>query len=733
MLSPSDYAPERDREAERLAAVQSYERLAAEERGGFEQITRLAQSLFHVPIALVTTVGEETQCFLDKQGLEGSGTPRDQAFCAWTILSDEPLVVEDALEDERFRCNPLVTDGPRVRFYAGVPLTVSEGVRVGALCLLDHQPRRFSSDDLLHLRLLGDLTVAELRRASSSAQLKMSQALSRQTARLTRTGSWQLELATGDLSWTAESHRIFGLPLSQKPNPSHTVLAYAPAHRALMARSFGALLSEGKPYDVEVEINAFDGQTRWLRCIADAEIVDGVVVRAFGSTQDLTERHAQDARIEEMAYHDALTGLANRVQFARRLSDTVDAAQMERAPCGLVIIDLDHFKDVNDTLGHDAGDALLCTVADRMRAVVRASDTVARLGGDEFAVVLPGVRDGADVMRLAEKVRLSLAQPLIYDGKRIAVSASLGAVVLVDGNEAPKQLLKNADIALYEAKSAGRNTVVLFEPRMRARVEARSDLLRRVRAGLDAGEFELHFQPIVSIASRDVVGFEGLMRWRDAERGLLTPAVFYDAFEDPELSLRLGEVALENAMKRVREWRAAGVQFGRVAVNLSSAQFRNADLAAHFAASLANWDVPAEAFIVEITETVYMGWGSQIVADTARELRKLGVQVALDDFGTGYASLANLRQLPIDLLKIDKSFLEDAADSPLVRTVIDLGRRMGVKVVAEGVEDPRQLEILASLGCDKAQGYLFSAAMPARDVAPYLSAFRADLHSQKAA
>jgi EAL domain-containing protein (putative c-di-GMP-specific phosphodiesterase class I) len=349
---------------------------------------------------------------------------------------------------------------------------------------------------------------------------------------------------------------------------------------------------------------------------------------------------------------------------------------------------------------------------------------VARLGGDEFAVILRGLHGEADMIRPIQALQSLLERPIEHSGRSFTISASIGAALHGDPDADPSHMVKNADIALYRAKDEGRNRSVVFQPSMRSELEQRIELLRDVRAGIAANEFVLFYQPVVDVRSGGgVVGFEALMRWAHPEQGILAPVRFMAAFEDQDLSLKLGHVALETALKQMREWLDAGVEFGRVAVNISSAQFRSGRLAEEIQERLARWNVPCDRLTIEVTENVYMGWGADVVSNTVRKLHDVGVMIALDDFGTGYASLANLRQFPIDRLKIDKSFVQNTEDDAIVRAVITLGTSMGMKVVAEGVEDQAQLDILTGHGCDQVQGYHFSRPMPAADVPGFLTGF----------
>ncbi|PIB92469.1 bifunctional diguanylate cyclase/phosphodiesterase [Caulobacter sp. FWC2] len=465
------------------------------------------------------------------------------------------------------------------------------------------------------------------------------------------------------------------------------------------------------------ELALADGRT--IR-ISHTPIEDGGYVATH---EDITDRIAASAKIEFLAYRDTLTGLPNRTEFQRSFDAAVEAAERTGEMFGVIMIDVDHFKDINDTLGHDAGDALLLNLARTLGKAFRRGDTVSRLGGDEFAVVLRGLNGPEDLLRPIEVLQSHLRKPVEHAGRSFTISASLGAAIHDDPDADPLHLLKNADVALYEAKSGGRNRCVVFKPSMRTQVEQRIELLREVRLAIAQGEFDLYYQPVVDLEANEVAGFEALMRWRHPEQGVLPPAAFMAAFEDTDLALQLGEVAFERALGQMRAWMDEGVEFGRVAVNISSEQFRTGRLAKDIAEKLAAWNVPADRLTIEVTENVYMGWGADVVAETVCALHATGVLIALDDFGTGYASLANLRQFPVDRLKIDKSFVQNAEDDAIVRAVINLGASMGMKVVAEGVERPDQLAALSAYGCDQVQGYHFARPMPAGEVAGFVRGF----------
>ena len=724
LAPPSPGYPVAPNEEERLQEILGYDSPEGSAEASLDQLCLLAQSLFNVPIVLVTLVGRDQQKFLAKCGVDTDGTPRKDAFCTYAILDDDVLVVDDATRDPRFFENPLVTGDMRIRFYAGAPLIVRPGIRLGTLCVIDTKPRTFSAEETARLRMLATIAVNELRRRRVTIDLKRQQELSTQIARMARVGSWAWDVTTKALVWSEETYRIFQVPFDVTPTRDMVTRFWDDEVRSDVAQAMERLVRDGVAFDRELPIVTAAGARRWVRSIAEPELANGKVSRIVGSIQDITEQREQAAKMERLAYRDTLTGLPNRALFQIRLSQAVAQAEERGGEVGLLIIDLDHFKDVNDTLGHAAGDTLLRFVSEQLLSVYRGTDIVARLGGDEFAVIVPDLADLGDLMAPTERLRDLLRDPRQHDGKQLAISASIGATLYPEHDRSAAGLLRNAEIALHQAKNAGRNRFVVFEPFMRDEVEQRVALLAEIRSGIERGEFILYYQPLVRIAKpRAVTGFEALMRWQHPARGVLAPDQFLAGLEDPELSLALGEVALDRATAQMRAWLDAGIEFGRVAVNLSASQFRGGNLARSVMAKLQRAHVPTRRLTLEVTENVYMGWGSEIVADTISALHEAGILIALDDFGTGYASLTNLKQFPIDCLKIDRSFVRDLRDPAIVSAVLSLGAAMGMKVVAEGVEDVHQLDLLGAMGCDQVQGYYFARPMPPAEVPTFLQSF----------
>jgi diguanylate cyclase (GGDEF)-like protein len=430
--------------------------------------------------------------------------------------------------------------------------------------------------------------------------------------------------------------------------------------------------------------------------------------------EDITERRQAEERIAHMAGHDALTDLPNRTLLRERLEH--ELKRVKRGECLAVLcLDLDHFKSVNDTLGHPIGDGLLKVVADRLRGCTREPDTIARLGGDEFAIIMTSMQQPTDAAALCKRVRDSIAKPYHIDGHQIVADISIGiSVAPIDATE-PDQLLKNADMALYGAKADGRGTYRFFEPEMDARMKARRELEMDLRKALLNEEFELYYQPLVNLQSNEISAFEALLRWHHPIRGLISPAEFIPVAEETGLIIPLGEWVLRKACEETANWPADV----KVAVNLSPSQLKSRNVVQMVTSALTDSGMAGSRLQLEITESVLMQNTFATLA-TLHELRKLGVQIAMDDFGTGYSSLSYLRSFPFDKIKIDRSFIEDLANGAeplaIVHAVAGLAKCLNMISTAEGVETQQQLEQLQSVGCTEMQGYLFSRARPAAEI-----------------
>jgi diguanylate cyclase (GGDEF)-like protein/PAS domain S-box-containing protein len=454
-----------------------------------------------------------------------------------------------------------------------------------------------------------------------------------------------------------------------------------------------------------------DGSWRWTRARGMAVAgADGTPVRLAGSLSDVTERKVAEEMLLHNALHDALTGLPNRSLMLDRLGLALRRSARSGGSVGVLFLDLDNFKVVNDSLGHVVGDQLLAAVARRVEGALRPADTVARLGGDEFTVLLEDLADATEARGVADRLHGALAQPFDLDGRTVFTTASVG-IAVGTGSVQPESLLRDADTAMYRAKSQGRARCEVFDPTMHTSALARLHLETDLRGAVERGEFELAYQPLVSLIDGRITGFEALARWRHPERGVLGPSEFIPAAEDTGLIVPLGRWVLREACRQMREWNRHYGAALSVNVNLSARQFQDGGLVRDVAAALRDTELPAAFLKLEITESLLMGdLGG--VSGALDELKALGVELCIDDFGTGYSSLSYLHRFPIDTLKIDRSFVSrldgDGQSEQIVRTILVLAKSLNLRAVAEGVETVEQADRLRAMGCEFAQGFRFS-------------------------
>lgn len=694
-------------ELQRLAKVAEYGLLDAAPDTAFDNLAGLATQLFNTPIAFISVIGSEHQSILAKVGLDVVEIARETSLCAHMILKKDMLVIPDATQDPAFHHNPHVVGAPYIRFYAGIALRASSGEAIGSVCVIDPLPREnFSAADRSNLSSLADLIVEKFEISRIDTSRRAERPLFETVA---ATAPDAILCADHGGRITFRNHaaeQLFGFDENGIRN---CVL------RDIIPELAGVLDAEAGPVAERSttvmtcrrhdgsEFPAEVGLSSWQE--GDA--------RSFGAiVRDITERRVQEARLFDLASMDALTGLPNRAAWQDRLSNIVTF----EPSLTLLLLDLDGFKQVNDTLGHRVGDSVLTEVGNRLRRVCGMAVMVARLGGDEFVCLLRG-DNPAEAQVLAANIIDAVSAPILHDSMTIEVGVSIGISLHPGHCSDPQELMEAADLALYRAKMSGKRTYEMFTPAMEVVARLRRAVEEELRLGFHRGEFELFYQPQISTADRSLVGAEALLRWNHPTRGLLGPASFIDVLGKMPLSQHVGDWILNTACREAAGWLTLRPDF-RISVNLFPLQFRAGQLLPSVRKVLYDTGLPPSALEVEIVENILMPQDGPMLR-SLQDLRAMGVGLAFDDYGTGFASLSLLKRYPASRLKIDQSFVrnvdQDAENAAVVKAILYLAGVFGMETIAEGIETEEQFSYLANHGCPQVQGYLFGHPVPAKD------------------
>lgn len=735
--------PMPNNEPQRLQALRSLSIAEMPWEASFDAVVGLACETFNVPVALISLLDEHVQWFKAAKGWNRQSTLRELALCNYPVASGEMLVVRDATRDDRFATNPLVVN-EHLRFYAGLPISLDPGIHLGTICIIDFEPRRFSKREAHRLRQLAEIVNALLRQHRDMRELvRIASELERQgiatqqqaqkldsskrlfdrASALTRSGGWEWTPDSGELTWTDGMYDIHEVPRGSEIS-SQLIQSFYPE---VARKKVDALVRKkdrlpGSRYSFEGPMYTARGKRRWIRLVGDVECESGAVVRCFGAKQDITREKAVRDQLQRLAEFDPLTGLLNRHMFSKKLRHLLRHTLPGTSPVvALLLVDVDGFKLVNDTFMHSAGDACLRQIARRLKRIPDDEGFVARMGGDEFALVLQVCDDGPSIEKRAEVVLKQLRLPVRWDGHSFQLSGSVGIAVAGDAGISETELFTQADLALYAAKGAGKNTYRTFTPAMKHRADAKFQTVRNISTALVQNTLELFYQPKVTLADDVLSGFEALLRWRLPEGQVIAAGAFAAAFDDPDLSGRIGEWVIRQALAQAQEWQRIGLDFGHIAINLTAEQFRDPNFGHRLIKMIEGHGLEPRMIEVEVTEGVLLQEGSAIKIMEA--LRASGVRIALDDFGTGFASLSHLRTYPVDIIKIDRSFvmnfLTSQQDHAILHSTLFLARHMKLDVVAEGIENVDQCEMLNALGCRYGQGWFFSKAVCASEASEW--------------
>ena len=717
-------------EVTRLQTLGQYDLLNVGTQGQFDDLARLASQICKTPIALIEVVEQHRVWFKSKIGFKTSEIPRIGSLYDKAILQNKPVVVSDTLTDDRFNLSPFVISKPHVRFYASMPLATADGHVLGALSVMDSVPRKFDNEQKKALRTLASQVMLLIE--SQRARPALPSILQEINAELdTRSKAIGVERSVETRLKCILDHNITSICFA---NLSGTITEANDAFCEMVGYSDDDIL-EGKlnwrrltpeelrdPFEIAVESLKTTGscepfETEYLRnddthlpVLFSAALLAGSQDEFVCFSQDLTENKNASARATYLAYHDALTNLHNQALFKDRLDQALALARRNEQMLGVMLVNLDRFKTINDTLGYVTADKLLKEVSQRLVGCVRESDTVARLGRDEFALLLTQVNRAEDAATIAQIIRETLSVSFIFEGQELFVTASIGISLCPDDAKDPVTLLKNAGTALNRVKQQDGNDYQFYTAGRTTKALRQLLLENNLRPGLANDEFVVYYQPQLNITTFQVIGMEALIRWQHPVLGLLSPVEFINIAEDSGLIVSLGEWVLRTACAQSKAWQDAGYDPVRLAVNLSARQFRQPSLVDTIGQVLKDTGLDPRFLELELTEGSVMKEPDEVILKL-HELKAMGVRISIDDFGTGYSSLNYLKRFPIDTLKIDQSFVKEINNGPedvaIVTAIITLSHALDLNVIAEGVETQEQLDLLRRLNCDEVQGYMF--------------------------
>jgi diguanylate cyclase (GGDEF)-like protein len=540
--------------------------------------------------------------------------------------------------------------------------------------------------------------------------------------RLAKTGDWSYKLGDGHVWWSPQLYELLAYDPAEFTTTREAVLSgYGLDGAARLLASQAEVMRSGKSKSVDVKVNRGDGTVADVVVISRTMTDDnGRIIGFVGTIQDITDRKIAEEKLEKLAYFDPLTGLANRSMFHREVNDVLTRCGRTGSPAALLLLDLDRFKEVNDSLGHASGDELLAKVAHLISSVLGTGHFFSRLGGDEFAIVMQGGADRAGVERLAADVIAAVSGSILLARGEVSIGTSIGVAMIPGDGGNLTDLQRNADLALYRAKESGRGRLVFFEPGMNTAVQHKIAIARELRRAITENVgLAVHYQPQVSLSNGRVTGFEALMRWNHPTLGNIPPVEFIPIAESSHLICDLGRWILRQAALQAKTWLDAGEAAREIAVNVSAAQIWHTDFVRDVAQVLKETGLPPHLLCLELTESLLADHAEGRVRGVLNELKSLGVTLALDDFGTGYSSLGYLTQLPFDTIKIDRIFVDGIANSESARKLLEgmiaLGRGLGMMIVAEGAETADEVAILGQFRCDMVQGYIFARPAAASD------------------
>ncbi|HWY53921.1 MAG TPA: EAL domain-containing protein [Terriglobales bacterium] len=576
------------------------------------------------------------------------------------------------------------------------------------------------------------LRVEVMAREQAESELRRSEERMRIAMKAAKIGCWDFDVIKDEHVWSDTCKALLGVAPDGPANYQSLMNAVHPDDWKMMQTEIDSVIREKRDYIVEYRVVWPDNSVHWRTSSGQAFYDDtGRVTRMSGITMDIDDRKQAEERVQFLAYYDALTGLPNRTLLRDRLANAFAGARRQKNKLAVLYLDLDRFKDINDSLGHSVGDLLLQEVAERLRRWGREQDTVARVGGDEFLIVLTGLKDVTDVVVAAERLMDAMTAEFVVQGRSLSIGCSVGISIFPEHGREADNLIKNADAAMYCAKGAGRNNFRFYTEDMNAQAVERLTLENSLRLALDKKELFLMYQPQMDMVTGKIVGLEVLLRWQHPELGLVPPDKFIRIAENSGLIVRIGEWVLRTACGQARKWQDEGLANVSVAVNVSAVQFRQEDFCELIRRVLQQTGLAPEYLELELTESLLLS-SADVTFSVLQKLKAMGLKLAIDDFGTGYSSFSYLRQFRVSKIKIDRSFVRDVAvnpdDAAITSAIISMAKSLNLKVIAEGVENEAQMSFLRAHQCDEIQGYYFSKPLAVDKVGDKLRSDNPDSH-----
>jgi diguanylate cyclase (GGDEF)-like protein len=713
----------------RVAALQELKLLDTPPQPAFDRITSHCADLFACRFSLLTLLDKDREWFLSAAGVDLKETRREHSFCSYVIASGKHLLVEDAARDDRFAKNPLVMYKPNIQSYLGQPIRGSQGDLLGALCVADDRPHKFSADDVARLECLAKVAEDLIRAHHESTMaaklnkllwtetcaLKKSSQLLRQAEIVGGIGAWELCLEGAVLSFSDQMYALSGLQQGESIDTKRALEFYSAEDRPRINEAIRQAAMDGRPFDYEADFHTAEGSVRRIRCVGERlEGNEESSPRVVGVFHDISDAHHANLALKRAADFDSLTGIYNRHAFDRSLQEKIKEHRRTNQKLSLILLDLDGFKDINDTFGHVVGDVVLEELSARVMKTVDEGTILARWGGDEFALLPPLGSSLEEISALAEAALAAIGHEVEISGQKLQLSGTIGIAWFEEGMVA-RELLRRADLALYEGKKRERSAVHYYHPVLENKNQARQLAIAEVRAALDEKRLFAAYQPIVDLSDGSVIGFESLMRLNTRKKVRLTATEVLPAILDPILSREITETMLRSVCGDIGTLLTAQPNLQFVSVNVGEADLLSRGFAQKLITSLSLAGVPKQQITLEITETMLLVNDNGKVREVLNQLHEAGVTIALDDFGTGFSSLSHLRDFPIDKVKIDCSFVQamtsDWQARTIVQALIAMAGNMGMQVIAEGIEKEDQRQLLQQMGCGHGQGFLFSPAM----------------------